>query len=599
MPYIGRKPAGSPPRINRSHIHAQGMVAFYVFHEGGGSTVTDLVYGRTGTFTNSPTWNTSTAGNAANNGHSVNFASASSQYIDLGSPAILDLNVTGAMSVAASYKMTTVPNFTNGIIGSNGAQWTLDVEGPSYGPRLYINNGGGGALVAESRAPVAGEWRVAGGGFANALSGYLATEGKIVTSVSIPFGTIPTSATTTRLGISGSGSGAFNGNLGWFALWNRYLPQEVMCDFQKDPFACLIRRTPRIVFSAPSGTPPATTISGSSVILIGSSGTITLVGPATSISGSSAISIGSSGTVTLVKPNVSISGSSAISIGSTGTVTFAAPATSISGSSAISIGSSGTVTFTGPAGTVISGSSAISIGSSGTVTLTKPNTSISGSSAISIGSSGTITLTGPAGSTTISGSSAISIGSSGTVTFTTPVTNTTISGSSAILIGSSGLITLTGDKYGPDNDIFQDIQDRLIALGVFAPDGVEFGSPAEVLQRSARQYPCAAIQWTRFNEPSRFDFGDKIRSVGFSITLVVREEEPRRRHQSLSVLCAKVQNAIDGKSLASKTFPAMTQLNTGIYQPNPNHPEQRLVLSGTFTYEVVGYDARDESEPAY
>lgn len=432
MPYIGRKPAGSPPRINRSHIHAQGMVAFYVFHEGGGSTVTDLVYGRTGTFTNSPTWNTSTAGNAANNGHSINFASASSQYIDLGSPAILDLNVTGAMSVAASYKMTTVPNFTNGIIGSNGAQWTLDVEGPSNGPRLYINNGGGGALVAESRAPVAGEWRVAGGGFANALSGYLATEGKIVTSVSIPFGTIPTSATTTRLGISGSGSGAFNGNLGWFALWNRYLPQEVMCDFQKHPFACLIPRTPRVVFSV-SSAPPATSFTASSSISLGSAATVTLTSPSTSFTASSSISLGSSATVT---QGNGIAVASSISLGSAAAVTLTT-ATTIAAASSISLGSAATVTI-GSSALTVSAASSISLGSTAAVTIVGPPTSFSAASSISLGSAATVTLTSTA--FTVSAASSISLGSAAAVTVTTA---TTIAAASSISLGAAATVTFT------------------------------------------------------------------------------------------------------------------------------------------------------------
>lgn len=241
MPYVGRKPSGSLPRIDRSHPFAQGMVAFFVFHEGGGTTVSNLVSGLTGSFVNGPTW---VPDRNPNGGYAINMVAASTQYIDLGNDPSLDMNASGSMAVCASYYHPTKPNFTNFVVASKGSQWTLDVEGPSNSGRFYINNGSGGGLFAEGRAVQDGDNRVIGGAWNGATTfGYVAGEGNVASSGTAIFASLPSTATSTKIGLGGGGGGAFNGHINWVAIWNRYVSPEIMSAFQRDPFAfCKPRR---------------------------------------------------------------------------------------------------------------------------------------------------------------------------------------------------------------------------------------------------------------------------------------------------------------------------------------------------------------------
>lgn len=427
MPYQGIKPAGRVPRLNRSHPHARGLAAFYVFHEGGGLTVTDLVSGIQGTLTSGPTW---TPSRAPGGGYGVDFTAASTQYIDLGQPAPLDFSVGGDISVAASYYLKTVPNFTNFFIGNRGSQWALDVEGPSTGARFYTNNGSGGGFFSESRAPVAGDTRVIGGAVSvNQQIGYLCVEGIAPSASSVPFVQVPSAATPTRIGCGSTGSGAHNGHINWIALWNRYLPPGLMADFQRDPFACL--RTPRRVFYAPPAASGGTTISTTSAISLGASATVV---QGISVSASSALSLGSAATITLTSPSISFSTTAALSLGASATVT---QGMSFSAASSLSLGASAAATFT--TATTISTTSAISLGASAAVTLASAALSISTTSALSLGAAATVTIVGPP--TTISTTSALSLGAASTVTLTSPALS--ISTTSALSLGSSAAVTFT------------------------------------------------------------------------------------------------------------------------------------------------------------
>ena len=115
--------------------------------------------------------------------------------------------------------------------------------------------------------------------------------------------------------------------------------------------------------------------------------------------------------------------------------------------------------------------------------------------------------------------------------------------------------------------------------------------------RSGRQSPCAAVQALAWVDSDRYDEGDFIRTCTFSITLIVRMEEPDARQDWLDYLSDRACNALDGKSLADITFAPLTAVQRGQYAATPQHPEQRAVLTGQFAYEVVGYGARDETEP--
>lgn len=258
MPHIGRKPAGGPPRINWHHPHAQGLVLYVVFWEGGGLTTYDLVSGKPGTLTSSPTWSRDRQGNG---GYAMTFANGSSNYVDFGTTApSLNMDVPGSMGVCCSVYYPTKPNFSNFILGSKGSQWTLDVEGPSNTGRFYINGGGSGALWAMGRTMIDGDRLTIGGSWNfGTTTGYVASEGRVYSSSSAPFASIPSSATSTRIAISGSGTSGLTGDIGFMALWNRAVPEQVMTEFQRRPYACIKGFTPAI-FGSPGAAPPASNI---------------------------------------------------------------------------------------------------------------------------------------------------------------------------------------------------------------------------------------------------------------------------------------------------------------------------------------------------
>ena len=238
MAYVGFKPTWRS-RVNYGHLHAQGMVAYYVFDGGGGLTVYDAFSGRTGTLTNGPTWGPNTSGRG-NGGYGINFTSASSQYLDLGTPPSLDF-AGGSMSIAASVYYPTKPNFSNFMVANKGSQWALDVEGPSNRFRFYINGGGSGALWAEGITTNDRDQIVGGGSWdLPSTIGYVVGEGKGVVSSSAPFASIPSSSSVVRIGSTSAGGSYWNGAINWIAFWNKSIPSGVMQDFQRNPMACLV-----------------------------------------------------------------------------------------------------------------------------------------------------------------------------------------------------------------------------------------------------------------------------------------------------------------------------------------------------------------------
>lgn len=429
MYFTGVKPSGVRPRINYGHPHAQGMAAFYLFDAGGGLTVYDAFSGRTGTLNNGPTWLASSAGNGSNG---LNFSSASSQYVDLGTPSGLDF-AGGSMSVAASVYYPTRPNFSNFIIYNKGSQAAFDVEGPSNRFRFYVNNGGSGALWSEGATATNGD-RVTGGGAWNIVNttGYAVGEGKTVVTSSAPFGSMPSSSSNVRIGSTSAGGSYFNGAINWVAVWGKAISSDVMIDFQRNPFACLVPSITRFPFIGASA-PPGTSFTAASSISLGSAATVTLTSPATSFTASSSISLGSSATVT---QGIGIAAASSISLGSSAAVTLTT-ATTFAAESSISLGSAAAVTL-GSSALSISAASSISLGSAAQVTIVGPATSFTAASSISLGSAAAVTLTSTA--FTVAAASSISLGSAAAVQLTTA---TTIAAASSISLGAAATVTFS------------------------------------------------------------------------------------------------------------------------------------------------------------
>lgn len=394
MPFLGTKPAGHIPRLNRSHPHAQGLTAFYVFHEGGGNVVTDLVSGKTGTFVNSPTW---VADRHGQGGYALNFVAASNQYVDLGTPTELDMNATGAMAVCASYYTPTKPNFTNFVIASKGSQWTLDVEGPSSSGRLYVNNGGAGGLWSEGRSALDGDTRVIGGSFRTSDGfGYIAGNGKLASSSTAPFAQLPSSATTTRIGVNGSGTAGFGGHIGFVAIWNRFVSSTLMEDFQRDPFASVVLqpgRLARLHVAASTGTTGTIAVteaddtasaSGTSVLNI--TGTIAVTEASDTSAGTGTSSI--TGSIAVTEADDTSSGSGTETITGTIAATESSDTASASGTSVVN--ATGTIAVT-EVGDTLSATGTETI--TGTIAVTESDDTCSATGVFGDAVSGSIAVT--------------------------------------------------------------------------------------------------------------------------------------------------------------------------------------------------------------
>jgi hypothetical protein len=77
-----------------------------------------------------------------------------------------------------------------------------------------------------------------------------------------------------------------------------------------------------------------------------------------------------------------------------------------------------------------------------------------------------------------------------------------------------------------------------------------------------------------------------LRRVEFSLSLLVRGDDPFGRFDELGQLEAVVQNAIAGSDLGG-CLPGLTRIRRGRYDQRSLQPEQILTLDGEFTYMIV------------
>lgn len=139
-----------------------------------------------------------------------------------------------------------------------------------------------------------------------------------------------------------------------------------------------------------------------------------------------------------------------------------------------------------------------------------------------------------------------------------------------------------------DPDILDDIQARLKAIGLF--DNVYRSALPEDRGQSASDNMAAAVAMNEWQEIDDADDGPNLRlqrTVRWTLTLFVREDDPQVRERKLDKLLAASQKALDGKSLAGVTVPDWTRLRRGTYQ-TPASPEQRMTVAGDAIYWVEG-----------
>jgi hypothetical protein len=138
-----------------------------------------------------------------------------------------------------------------------------------------------------------------------------------------------------------------------------------------------------------------------------------------------------------------------------------------------------------------------------------------------------------------------------------------------------------------DHDVFESIGEALAATGEFAD--VVLGEVVDQGNYGADRIPMAVVTPVQWDESDESDPINLIRRVSYRLTLIVRDENPGSRFDSLDRLSSVVQNALDGSALNGGCLPALSKLRQGRYDQGPGHPEQRLTLLGEFSYIVGGF----------
>lgn len=157
---------------------------------------------------------------------------------------------------------------------------------------------------------------------------------------------------------------------------------------------------------------------------------------------------------------------------------------------------------------------------------------------------------------------------------------------------SSDGTPVSGSVYR-DRDAYAAVVTALSDTGEFAE--VFFGTAPDQRAAGSDSVPAAVITpvgWAEFDDAEPVVI---IRQVSYVLTLVVRDEDPLARCESLDRLSCVAQNALDGSNLESGCLPAYTKLRRGRFEWGSTHPEQSLVLDGEFTYLVpslAGHNTR-------
>lgn len=165
-------------------------------------------------------------------------------------------------------------------------------------------------------------------------------------------------------------------------------------------------------------------------------------------------------------------------------------------------------------------------------------------------------------------------------------------GPSNPLVGvPSPLAGATGD-WG----VLDDARDRLKASGEF--DGVYRSALPEEKGRPSGDRLAAVVapaDWEQTDESDDEEEVQSTRRVHWTLTLIVRDDDPETRERTLDRLLAVSQNALDGQALGGITIPDWTRLRRGRYG-TPSGPEQRMTVTGEFAYWVAGFNSNQTED---
>jgi hypothetical protein len=147
-----------------------------------------------------------------------------------------------------------------------------------------------------------------------------------------------------------------------------------------------------------------------------------------------------------------------------------------------------------------------------------------------------------------------------------------------------------------DGTILDDIAARLEATGAF--DAVQRGAlPEQYGQGSAalKMAVVAAGTWEESDTSDDPTIPQSYRQSTWNLTLLVRQDDPAIRENTLTELLTASQGALDGQALGGGTIPALSRLRRGTYQ-TPVAPEQRMTVRGEFSYWIEGFNASTDSD---
>jgi hypothetical protein len=145
-----------------------------------------------------------------------------------------------------------------------------------------------------------------------------------------------------------------------------------------------------------------------------------------------------------------------------------------------------------------------------------------------------------------------------------------------------------------DGNAFDAIIAALVNTGEFA--AAVFGTTPDRMAAGSDVTPLAVITPEAWVELDDVDPVVIVRQVDFSLTIVVRGEEPTARYGHLDRLSCVAINAVDGLDLGGACLPGLTRIRRGRYEFNTKHPEQRLLLTGEFSYLIPSLTGHNTSD---
>jgi len=149
-----------------------------------------------------------------------------------------------------------------------------------------------------------------------------------------------------------------------------------------------------------------------------------------------------------------------------------------------------------------------------------------------------------------------------------------------------------------DWDILVDVRDRLDALGIF--DRAHVAGEEHDPRLTAADGLAAVVSPAGFDDTDDAMSGseaDVLHTCRFRVTIAGRSNSQAGRVREIDRVAMQAMNAVNGKSLADISFPAMTSLRRKSWD-RPDQPGSSATLDGEAVYLVPGYAAHNVADGA-